>query len=389
MSGHDSHRLHPADRRRCAAHRGRQGLCRAEGLDVDAGARSVVVQRARQAQSWPVRRGASVGAGRDRLQPRDRPYQDADGGAGHARRSTATQSRHRPHCIAGSWRNSTATRPIRSRPRARCIVSLRRATGSGSEPVTFGMTFPYSTHNYQLRFWMAAGGIDPDEDVRLVVLPPPYMVDSLASGQVDGFCVGAPWNAVAVARGIGRILHFGPDILKRAAEKVLAVRRPWAQDQPDVLAALVPRAPQGRLVHRGRRQSRRGLARFWREPDRVDADAEIIRAVLAGRLTIGAGRPDPQQRRLSCFSVGMAPTGPIRRRQPGSTRRWCVGGRRAFGRGPCDREGGVPRRPLRQRCGAWNLHSGFAQNRRLRRPGTERRRCCRLSRGVGRHVVRG
>ena len=58
------------------------------------------------------------------------------------------------------------------------VVATRRK--SGAEPLTFGMTFPFSTHNYQLRFWMAAGGVDPDEDVRLVVLPPPYMVDSLA-----------------------------------------------------------------------------------------------------------------------------------------------------------------------------------------------------------------
>ena len=55
------------------------------------------------------------------------------------------------------------------------------------EPLTFGMTFPFSTHNYQLRFWMAAAGVDPDEDVRLVVLPPPYMVESLTNGQLDGF----------------------------------------------------------------------------------------------------------------------------------------------------------------------------------------------------------
>src|SRR5262249_5972971 len=72
----------------------------------------------------------------------------------------------------------------------------------GHEPLTFAMTFPFSTHNYQLRFWMAAGGVDPDEDVRLVVLPPPYMVDSLVSGHVDGFCVGAPWNSVAVDHGV-------------------------------------------------------------------------------------------------------------------------------------------------------------------------------------------
>ena len=99
---------------------------------------------------------------------------------------------------------------------------------AGAEPLTFGMTFPYSTHNYQLRFWMAAGGVDPDEDVQLVVLPPPFMVRSLTNGHVDGFCVGAPRNAVAVDRGIGRILHIGPDIMTSAVEKVLAVRGRWA-----------------------------------------------------------------------------------------------------------------------------------------------------------------
>ena len=82
------------------------------------------------------------------------------------------------------------------------VVATRRK--SGAEPLTFGMTFPFSTHNYQLRFWMAAGGVDPDEDVRLVVLPPPYMVDSIASGQIDGFCVGAPGtpSRLIVASGI-------------------------------------------------------------------------------------------------------------------------------------------------------------------------------------------
>ena len=79
------------------------------------------------------------------------------------------------------------------------VAAQRKARGA--DPLTFGMTFPFSTHNYHLRFWMAAGGVDPDEDVRLVVLPPPYMVESLQNGHVDAFCVGAPWNSVAVDLG--------------------------------------------------------------------------------------------------------------------------------------------------------------------------------------------
>ena len=129
------------------------------------------------------------------------------------------------------------------------MVAARKARGE--QPLTFGMTFPFSTHNYHLRFWMAAGGVDPDEDVRLVVLPPPYMVESLANGHVDGFCVGAPWNSVAVDLGIGFILHFVSEILLRAAEKVLAVRAALGAGAPRRAAAARARPrPRGRL-HRG------------------------------------------------------------------------------------------------------------------------------------------
>lgn len=174
---------------------------------------------------------------------------------------------------------------------ARALARVaRRRKAADAEPVTFGMTFPYSTHNYQLRFWMAAGGVVPDEDVRLVVLPPPYMVESLASGQVDGFCVGAPWNAVAVDRGIGRILHFGPDILKRAVEKVLGVRQSWAEQEPDTLAALI-RAHAKAAAFVEQPGNHAEVAETLAGPDRVGADAAIIRAVLAGRLTLTAGVP--------------------------------------------------------------------------------------------------
>jgi len=188
------------------------------------------------------------------------------------------------------------------------VVAARRKRGA--EPLTFGMTFPFSTHNYQLRFWMAAAGVDPDEDVRLVVLPPPYMVDSLANGQVDAFCVGAPWNSIAVDRGVGFILHFVSDILVRAAEKVLAVRQSWSEKNPEVLAALIRAAFRAtEFIEHDRAETAYILA----QPERVGVDADIIRRTLDGRLKVapdgtiressryllvgreGAARPDPVQ----------------------------------------------------------------------------------------------
>jgi two-component system, oxyanion-binding sensor len=190
------------------------------------------------------------------------------------------------------------------------VVAARRK--SGAEPLTFGMTFPFSTHNYQLRFWMAAGGVDPDEDVRLVVLPPPYMVDSLANGHVDAFCVGAPWNSVAVDRGVGHILHFVSDILVRAAEKVLAVRQNWSEKNPQIVAALV-RAASRASEFIEQPQNRAETARILARPERIGVDADVVRRTLDGRLKISpdgtmressryllvgreeAARPDPMQ----------------------------------------------------------------------------------------------
>ena len=192
---------------------------------------------------------------------------------------------------------------------ARVVAARRKA---GAEPLTFGMTFPFSTHNYQLRFWMAAGGVDPDEDVHLVVLPPPYMVDSLANGHVDAFCVGAPWNSVAVDLGVGHILHFVSDILVRAAEKVLAVRQSWSDKNPETLAALI-RAASRAAQFIEQPENRTEAAHILAKPQYIGVDAEVILRTLDGRLKVspdgsmressryllvgreGAARPDPVQ----------------------------------------------------------------------------------------------
>jgi NitT/TauT family transport system ATP-binding protein len=206
--------------------------------------------------------------------------------------------------------DSDLAQPVVSARALARVVASRKARGR--EPLTFGMTFPFSNHNYQLRFWMAAGGVDPDEDVQLVVLPPPYMVESLANGHVDGFCVGAPWNSVAVDLGVGHILHFGSEIVARSAEKVLAVRRDWACEHSVVLARLV------RALERAARfvadpANRSEAAALLAAPARLAVAPDFVRRTLEGHLRLaadgstrtsdrymlvgrqGASRPDPVQ----------------------------------------------------------------------------------------------
>jgi len=110
---------------------------------------------------------------------------------------------------------------------------------AGGEPLTFAMVFPYSTHNYELRYWMAAAGIDPDRDVRLVVVPPPQMVGQLQKGSIDGYCVGEPWNAQAVQAGLGQTLITKYEIWNNSPEKVLGVTQEWAEQYPNTHRALL------------------------------------------------------------------------------------------------------------------------------------------------------
>jgi NitT/TauT family transport system ATP-binding protein len=198
---------------------------------------------------------------------------------------------------------------VSARALARVVAARKR---KGEEPLTFGMTFPFSTHNYQLRFWMAAGGIDPDEDVRLVVLPPPFMAESLADKLVDGFCVGAPWNSIAVDLGVGCIVQFGCDIVARAAEKILGVRSRWAQDNLDVVARLV-RAHRRAADFIEDAANRDQVAALLTAPGRIEVAPEVIRRTFEGRIKVapggmtrtsgrylmvgrdGAPRPDPAQ----------------------------------------------------------------------------------------------
>ncbi len=187
--------------------------------------------------------------------------------------------------LAAATDGNLADPNVSARALARVVADRR---GKGRDPLTFGMTFPFSTHNYQIRYWMAAGGVDPDEDVRLVVLPPPYMVDSLASRQVDGFCVGAPWNSIAVELGIGRILHFGRDIVAHAPEKVLAVRAAWAANRADVLQRLL-RALGRAALFINDPANLDDVAALLAAPQRVGVAPELIRATIEGRLRTALG----------------------------------------------------------------------------------------------------
>ena len=120
-------------------------------------------------------------------------------------------------------------RPITART-LKDVVAARLT--AGQKPLTFAMVYPFSSHNYQLRYWLAAGGLHPDRDVKLVVVPPPKVMDYMKGGFIDGYCVGEPWNSEAIAEGVGTTLITSHELMGLAPEKVLGVRQSWADDNP-------------------------------------------------------------------------------------------------------------------------------------------------------------
>jgi nitrate/nitrite transport system ATP-binding protein len=102
-----------------------------------------------------------------------------------------------------------------------------------------GIVHNSSIHNLMLRYWLAAVGIDPDRDVKLVVMPPTAMVTRLRQGSIDGFCVGEPWSSQAVAEEVGFVIATDLDIWAGNPEKVLGAREDWQQQHPNTMLALV------------------------------------------------------------------------------------------------------------------------------------------------------
>ncbi|MFC7539358.1 CmpA/NrtA family ABC transporter substrate-binding protein [Siccirubricoccus deserti] len=110
---------------------------------------------------------------------------------------------------------------------------LRRRADAGQPPPTLAVAFPYSTHNYLLRHWLASAGLDPDRDLRLVVVPPPLLTQRLQAGLIDGFCAAEPWGSHAAALGIGTIALSSGDIWPNHPEKVLAFAADYAAQDPE------------------------------------------------------------------------------------------------------------------------------------------------------------
>ncbi|PSB04458.1 ABC transporter ATP-binding/substrate-binding protein [Merismopedia glauca] len=122
----------------------------------------------------------------------------------------------------------------------RNLQDFRRVISETPDRVfNLGVVHPASMQNLLLRYWLAAGGIDPDRDVNLTIIPPTQMVDRLKAGEIDGYCVGEPWNSRAIHEDLGFVIATDLEIWRGHPEKVLGVREAWANQHPETHLALV------------------------------------------------------------------------------------------------------------------------------------------------------
>ncbi len=170
----------------------------------------------------------------------------------------------------------------------KALAALTRQNAAGGSRLRFGVVHRYSSHNYMLRYWLAACGIRPDHDVEIVTIAPPFCADALELGEVDGICVGEPWNSVAVERGAGRIVLATAQIWRRGVEKVLALREPVLEERRSDVEALI-RALVATARHFVDPANWETNAAMLARREYLDGSAELIQRAISDRLLLTQG----------------------------------------------------------------------------------------------------
>jgi nitrate/nitrite transport system substrate-binding protein len=190
---------------------------------------------------------------------------------------------------------------------------LKPATEAAKQtgnPLKFGITFPVSTHNYDLRYWLAAGGINPgyyydpatkevnnpgvlNADVILSVTPPPQMPSTMEAGTIVGYCVGEPWNQQAVAKKIGVPVATNYDLWKNKADKIFGVTAKFADENPQTYIAVTKALIRAGQWLDASPANRKEAVKLLSRPNYVGADEQVLANSMTGTFEYEAGDRRP------------------------------------------------------------------------------------------------
>ena len=184
--------------------------------------------------------------------------------------------------LKAEWKGKVGADPKALKP----FVDQAKKLG---EPLTFAMTFPPGTHAMWIRYYLAAGGINPDKDITLITVPPAQMVQNMKIGKMDGFCVGEPWGAKSIADGIGFTAVTTQDIWKDHPEKVCAFSEDFADKNPKTVKAVL-KALHEASVWLDDKANRAEQCEIVSRATYINCKKEQILGRLLGELDYGDGR---------------------------------------------------------------------------------------------------
>ena len=206
-------------------------------------------------------------------------------------------------------------KPVHPIP-ADSLVPIVKAAKEDGNPLKMGMVFPVSTHNYEIRYWLAAAGINPgfyydpsskevnipgvlNAEVQLSVTPPPQMPATLEAGTIVGYCVGEPWNQQAVVKKIGVPVTTNYDIWKNNPEKVFGVTKKWAEKHPETWLAVTKALIRAGHWLDASTENRKEAVKILSRPNYVGADEEVIANSMTGTFEFEPG----DKREMPDFNV--------------------------------------------------------------------------------------
>jgi ABC-type nitrate/sulfonate/bicarbonate transport system substrate-binding protein len=181
--------------------------------------------------------------------------------------------------------------------------SLRDLIANQRDRLTFGIVYPHSSHGFMLRTWLRNLQIDPERDIQLVVVPPAQVFSNLRAGHLDGFCAGEPWNSLAVLAQAGWVAATGAELEPRHPEKILMLRRDFAEKHETEHFALIAALIEAcRFCDAPENHDR--LVETLAQPEVINAPIQAVRMSLSSTFNYGNGRVEKTGRQHIFHSGG-------------------------------------------------------------------------------------
>jgi nitrate/nitrite transport system substrate-binding protein len=193
-------------------------------------------------------------------------------------------------------------RPVSADSLKKYIDAKKKKEGNKYQPLNFGMVHPVSTHNYELRYWMAASGIEPDRDTTIKPFPPPTMPSNLIAGNIEGYCVGEPWNERIVMKKKGSTLVTNYDIWNNNPEKVLQARADFVKKYPETTKAVMKAIIEAQMWLDKSWENREEAVKFLSKKQYVNAPKKVLRMSMSGTFQYLKGQKSEANPMFNVFA---------------------------------------------------------------------------------------